>query len=465
MLRSKHIIAGLLSMIRLLHAGDSLTVEIESEIYDVSQQIQESVKWWEESAVSDGRLQATLHLQSIKRNDISGSIHLVWSNSYSETVSIDSVVLVGTDQLSNRIIGRIGSPFVERPASATTLAEVHTRLTNYPFLELSDIPSYGRYGDESIALVIPVRSRFNNSFSGIVGYRPDGDRKGRFTGDLSIRLGNLFGSATTTELNWNSKDERSQDLVFKEVIPFLGPFDSGAQFGFSQSLQDGLFLRRQADVALTSVFSRFGTLSAGISKAATTATDLGVESGIEGYSTRAITLRQELDRRNHSYLSTSGFSLDSRMDIGDLRSEDNKSRLLAMVSAKGELVKPLTGPWSGSLTTSVGRSAIVGGGLVPEGEKFRYGGAATLRGYQEKIFRSDWMVIQQFELRYQLGNTVRLYSFLDGAQHSFPERPLAVGIGLRQTTVLGLLTVEYAVNKESRPSEGKIHIRISGEIK
>ena len=117
------------------------------------------------------------------------------------------------------------------------------------------------------------------------------------------------------------------------------------------------------------------------------------------------------------------------------------------------------------MTTSVGRSAIVGGGLVPEGEKFRYGGAATLRGYQEKIFRSDWMVIQQFELRYQLGNTVRLYSFLDGAQHSFPKRPLAVGIGLRQTTALGLLTVEYAVNKDSRPSEGKIHIRISGEIK
>ena len=76
-------------------------------------------------------------------------------------------------------------------------------------------------------------------------------------------------------------------------------------------------------MALTSVFSRFGTLSAGISRTATTTTDLGVESGIEGYSTRSITLRQELDRRNHSYLSNSGFSLDSRMDIGDLRSEDN----------------------------------------------------------------------------------------------------------------------------------------------
>ena len=66
--------------------------------------------------------------------------------------------------------------------------------------------------------------------------------------------------------------------MFKEVIPFLGPFDSGAQFDFSQSLQDGLFLRRQADVALTSVFSRYGTLSAGISRTATTTTDLGVES-------------------------------------------------------------------------------------------------------------------------------------------------------------------------------------------
>jgi hypothetical protein len=44
-LRSKHIIAGLLLMIGLLHAGDSLTLKIDSEIYDVSQQIQESVKW------------------------------------------------------------------------------------------------------------------------------------------------------------------------------------------------------------------------------------------------------------------------------------------------------------------------------------------------------------------------------------------------------------------------------------
>ena len=465
MLRFKHIIAGLFSLMKLLHAGDSLIVEIDSNKYDVAQRIQESVKWWEESAVTEGRLQASLHLQSIRRNDISGSIHLVWSNSYSETVSIDSVVFAGTDQLSNGILGKIGSPFVERPASATTLAEVHSRLTNYSFLELTDTPSYWRYGDKKIALVVPVRSRFNNSFSGIVGYRPDGDGKGRLTGDLSIRLGNLFGSATTTELNWNRKDERSQDLALKEVIPFLGSIDFGAQFGFSQSLQDGLFLRRQADVAVTSVRSRFGNLSAGISKAVTTATDLGVESGIEGYSIRAITLRQKLDRRNHSYLSTSGFLLDSRLDIGDLRSEDNKSKLLAVVSAKGEWIKPLIGSWSGSLTTSVGRSAIIGGGLAPEGEQFRYGGAATLRGYREKMFRSDWMVIQQFELRYQQGNTVWLYSFLDGAQHSFPGRPLAVGIGLRQTTVLGLLTVEYAVNKESRPSEGKIHIRISGEIK
>ena len=107
---------------------------------------------------------------------------------------------------------------------------------------------------------------------------------------------------------------------------------------------------------------------------------------------------------------------------------------------------------------------IASGSSIPVAEKFRFGGATSLRGYREDAFVSEWMSIQQFELRYELGQNTRLYTFMDAAISDNTGIPFAIGLGINQPTSLGMFSIDYAVSRDEKPSRGKIHFRIAGKV-
>ncbi len=445
----------------VMHGEDSLSVTVNPHWAEVGERIEAGIEAWRLRTVTEGRLNAILHLESIAQSD-SGGIRLLWANNHGRPVAVDSVILAGKSAYSPAVTERITKPFRNKTASGKTVDEVRSELSSYTFIKLEKTPYYARFQQDRIALVIPVRSSVDNRFSGIVGYLPSPQGRGRLTGDVSLSFSNLFGYGASSKIRWARKDERSQRFSLKESVPFIPGTSLGAGFGVSQSLQDGLYLRRRGEFELTSLSKKYGTLSVGTSETVTSPTESGREVGVRRYRSRAVTLGQSF-RRGKGTVLRDGIFLESRLELGDLKMSDGKNGLLAVGRFHGGWTKTISPPWSAFVSFRAGR-AMVSDQQVPAGEKFRFGGASSLRGFGEEQFAADWMVIHQSELRYDLGENIVFYGFVDGALTSVARQPLALGIGFKQPTAIGMLSVEYAVSRDDRPSQGKIHLRISGRI-
>ena len=445
----------------LIYGEDTLRVTVDPKTVEIENRIESGVETWRGKVVSEGRLNAVLHLENIAQSD-SGGIHLVWSNNHGKPVNVDSVILHAKSDYATVVMNRIAEPFKNQTASSETIEMVRSKFSNYTFIDFDGTPYYARYRKEKVALVIPVRNSVENRFSGMMGYLPSPNGRGRLTGDISLSFSNLFGFGASSQLHWIRKDERSQRFSLKESLPFIPGTKLGAGFGISQSLQDGFYLRRRSEFELTSVSNSFGTLSLGTSNTVTSPTDSGRERGITQYRNRAVSLGQSFRTWKGTAMGN-GLFVESRLELGDLKKISGDNALLLVGQFHGGWARSISPPWGVAISVRVGKVAV-SGQSVPDGENFRFGGASSLRGYGEEQFTADWMVIHQTELSYALGENIRLYGFVDGALTPAVRQPLALGIGFTQPTAIGTLSLEYAVSRDDRPSQGKIHFRILGRI-
>ena len=117
-----------------------------------------------------------------------------------------------------------------------------------------------------------------------------------------------------------------------------------------------------------------------------------------------------------------------------------------------------------------------------EGDLFRFGGAATLRGYDEERFRARTAARALAEYRYALDAGSYAFAFADAGyvdqpdlrtpddaandatrQTLAPERGLfpGYGVGLQLSTAVGLVTATYAASPESGLAQGRVHVGLA----
>lgn len=129
------------------------------------------------------------------------------------------------------------------------------------------------------------------------------------------------------------------------------------------------------------------------------------------------------------------------------------------------MVNSVRPKWRLALMGTAGMVQLSSSQRLPLSEKFRFGGASSLRGYREQQFAAGWMLLTQLELRYHTGAANSFYLFSDaGLFDSLDNRLLSAGFGINQRTPVGLLRLEYALNRNDSPGRGKIHVRIEGDF-
>jgi hemolysin activation/secretion protein len=103
-----------------------------------------------------------------------------------------------------------------------------------------------------------------------------------------------------------------------------------------------------------------------------------------------------------------------------------------------------------------------------ENELYRFGGAKTLRGFDESIFFASIYSIQNIEIKYLFEKNSAFYVFWNGAyyyqditQNITEDFPWGFGIGLDFDTKAGIFSLSYALGKQfDNPFEiqsAKIH--------
>lgn len=105
-------------------------------------------------------------------------------------------------------------------------------------------------------------------------------------------------------------------------------------------------------------------------------------------------------------------------------------------------------------------------GKMSEAGKFAVGGADTLRGYEDDQFKGDKMLTATAEYRFPVAKKVQGVVFSDvgnaweGEGYKLDDLKASVGVGLRVTTPLGPIRIDYAQGSEG----GRTHFSFGGQF-
>ncbi len=107
--------------------------------------------------------------------------------------------------------------------------------------------------------------------------------------------------------------------------------------------------------------------------------------------------------------------------------------------------------------------ARVWGEKIPPTELFYLGGATTLRGYKEDIFRGKGKILMNCEYRFLVGKDSNLFLFLDaGTVYNDKLDPIKIGygLGIRLESASGMINMDYGLARGDSILSGKIHVSL-----
>lgn len=176
--------------------------------------------------------------------------------------------------------------------------------------------------------------------------------------------------------------------------------------------------------------------------------------------TRSITLMRVFDSRDNVFNPTEGarYSLSAEFAGGSLGGDFDFNKYTA----------------EGRQYHKVGRDHVIAtrltagyaDGSMPENGKFSVGGSDTLRGYKDDQFEGDKMLAATAEYRFPVVSKVQGVVFTDianaweGGSYKLDDLNYSVGVGLRLTTPIGPVRIDYAKGEQG----GRAHFSFGGQF-
>ena len=323
----------------------------------------------------------------------------------------------------------------------------------------------------------------STSLDGIVGYIPpptNSEQEGYFTGLVNIGIRNLFGTGRKLFIFWQKQDQYSDEfrLAYREPFVFGLPFHT--DFGLNRLVRDTTYIDWKYDIKfelpLNESLSAYLKLTsrqvipdslASSSLRLPETKSFFTESGIQW------DLRDNVQNPQKGIRLDVSFSLGQQKNVGPqyLIVEDSlpKNVTIQKASADFRLFIP-------TFKRQVISNHIHGEGVATSGDILRqpdliwFGGATSLRGFREAQFIGERVAWTNSEYRFLMGPQSRFFFFVDNGYvyRKFPmeeEKWLTgYGLGLRFTSPLGVLQVDFGLAKGTPFREGKIHFRLINEF-
>lgn len=330
-------------------------------------------------------------------------------------------------------------------------------------------------------LVINVEEGNMNNVDGVVGYNPpnQNNEKGYFTGLIDISLANLMGTGRQIDAFWEKKDQKSQQLKFRYLEPWIlgQPLHIGGSF--QQLVQDTSFIKRNWTFDLNYDFSENVVLFTNIGREQISPDSLGkIIWNLPESRSLLINLGLRYDTRNDLINPSTGIFYQTTVEfsrkkiaeqtiVNENEAQPRSSFDRKRLTMDMEVLLPLF-KWQVLSLALHGRQIASDEPEIPVSDLFRFGGSRSLRGFREDELWGDKIAWFNAEYRYLLAQYSRAFIFIDGGYHSRStlasgkenSYKFGYGIGFRIDTRLGLIGLDYGLAEGRSLSNGLVHVRL-----
>lgn len=415
------------------------------------------------------------------------SLHLTLAIEEGPQLWLQRVEAPERARTSSGLLARLAGLTVGAPLTDYEPEEIRTALEKHPFFTSVDPPTLKVTPDGGAILHIPLEESSPGAFDAILGYLPPSNTResGQIVGSGQLSLQHLFGGGREVDVTLERRPAQSSvlDLSLSDPYIFGLPLRLTGQFRGEQ--RDSTYGERTYGLHVGYQFNRAFELTGRLSRKVVNPGQAGTRlKGNRQKIPRAralfygVGIRYEsIDRR---FNPRRGLKVDAYIDRG------RKRHILRRVTAGGDTVRAQESlpqeRFQGTVRAFIplfNRQVIVFGGdgsvlrsrSYNRSDLFRFGGATTLRGYNEDRFLGNVTVRGLLEYRIQLDRHSYAYAFGDlgyvdrpalGGTREMQAWHPGYGLGIQLSTRIGRITTTYALNPEvATPADGRLHFGLS----
>ena len=279
---------------------------------------------------------------------------------------------------------------------------------------------------------------------GLLGYAPplsDEDAP-QLIGAVEASDANLFGTGRQARFRWEAGDDRSTQAAYREPFLFHSGVDLEARWD-AERVQGG--------------YREAGSLRVGWTPAPRLRASAGGQRlRADGLTGSGLLAEAVWDARDNRDNPTAGWHVAVRADavVGGARFQ--------RVEASVRRVQRIARRHAAAFKAQIG---AVFGSAVPPAERFRMGGADTLRGHRERAFEGEVRRLGSIEYRLLTGPRSRLFAFFDIGQMDRNGTQYGYGVGANLESKTGLAQIQYGVSSDAPLLEGIVHLRLGAAFR
>jgi len=325
------------------------------------------------------------------------------------------------------------------------------------------------FTDSGAELFVYLERLKSSSAQGIVGFQPDPiSNQIAFTGDLQLKLINTVKHNEAFQFAWKSIQPRTQSMQSSLTIPYLFKSSFGVAGDFQLFKRDSSYLDVKSTIGIQYVFQNGWQLRANY---------YFVHSSIIS-ETNGNPMFSKL-----ATLKSNGYGLQFYKRQLDYIPNPREGFYFLMEGQLGErkIGNTVSSIWKANTTAQyflpIGRRMTFLSQLqfdsyhaptIYQNELFRFGGANSLRGFNEESLFATTKALLTLEYRYLLDKNSAVFVFYNQAYYEntsmsyLKDHPYGFGFGVSAGTNLGIFRLSYALgsqlNNPIKLNSGRIHI-------
>ncbi len=330
------------------------------------------------------------------------------------------------------------------------------------------------FTENGVELYVYLENQKMSSMNGAVGLQPNPkSQKIGLTGDVQIKLQNVFKKAELIDLNWRSIEPQTQALQAKLNYPFLFKSPFGIDLKFNLYKRDSTFLDLKSFIGIQYSFKNNVQLkgfyqvysSEILSK---TPNPSSLFSYLAPIKLNSYGLSLQYKRINFLPNPSKGFSLFIETSIGNrtIKKENTILEKSYVYKSIFQYVSYIPITKRNIIKVGVNFESYTSPTIF-QNERYRFGGLNSLRGFNEEELFASTKLITSLEYRFLLDKNSNAFIFYDQGIYEDNtltykiDNPFGVGAGISFGSRIGIFSISYSLGKqENNPFEfrnGKIH--------